>query len=89
MGSPWAFAGACAVVLGWASLGPIFDFSQAWQLVINSGTTIATFLMVFLIQNSQNRDTFEIKTMLKEMVKDISEVDDRKVAETIKNEASR
>lgn len=87
MGSPWAFAGACTIVLVWGAVGPLFDFSESWQLFINSGTTIATFLMVFLIQNSQNRDTFEIKTMLREMVKDIPEVDDRKIAETIEDEA--
>ena len=56
-GSPTAFAAAAAVVVAWALLGPVFGFSHVWQLTINTGTTIITFLIVFLIQNSQNRDT--------------------------------
>src|SRR5215212_10767530 len=56
MGSPWAFIAAVLLILGWAIGGPLFGFSEAWQLVINTGTTIITFLMVFLIQNTQNRD---------------------------------
>ena len=56
-GSPTAFAAAAAVVVAWALSGPVFGFSDAWQLTINIGTTIITFLIVFLIQNSQNRDT--------------------------------
>src|ERR1041385_6758644 len=56
VGSPWAFAIAVGVVVVWALTGPIFRFSDTWQLVINTGTTIITFLMVFLIQNTQNRD---------------------------------
>jgi len=55
-GSPWAFLVASLVVLLWALTGPLFHFSDSWQLVINTGTTIATFLTVFLIQNAQNRD---------------------------------
>src|SRR3954453_5536371 len=55
-GSAYAFCGACIVVAVWALTGPVFHFSDTWQLVINTGTTIVTFLMVFLIQNSQNRD---------------------------------
>jgi low affinity Fe/Cu permease len=55
-GTFWAFFGAVAVILAWAASGPIFGFSAQWQLVINSTTTIATFLMVFIIQNTQNRD---------------------------------
>ena len=54
--SAWAFLAACTVVVVWAVTGPVFGFSDAWQLVINTGTTIVTFLMVFLIQNTQNRD---------------------------------
>src|SRR5258706_5710729 len=63
MWSGWAFFGAISVIIGWAGLGPIFHFSDSWQLVINTGTTIITFLMVFLIQNTQNRDakTFHLK----------------------------
>lgn len=56
LGSKWAFAGAGLVIVTWAAVGPIFHFSDTWQLVINTGTTIVTFLMVFLIQNTQNRD---------------------------------
>ena len=56
-GSSWAFGLAFGVVLVWAVTGPFFGFSDTWQLVINTGTTIVTFLMVFLIQNTQNRDT--------------------------------
>src|SRR5262245_53335504 len=54
-GSPWAFALAILVVLTWAATGPLFGYSDTWQLVINTGTTIVTFLTVFLIQNAQNR----------------------------------
>ncbi|MBV9455801.1 MAG: low affinity iron permease family protein [Rubrobacter sp.] len=57
LGSSWAFSAAVAVIVVWAVTGPIFHFSNTWQLIINTGTTIVTFLMVFLIQNSQNRDS--------------------------------
>jgi len=56
-GKPGAFVGAAAIIVLWMLSGPIFDFSDTWQLVINTGTTIITFLMVVLIQNTQNRDT--------------------------------
>ena len=56
VGSAWAFIFAVAIILVWAITGPIFHFSDTWQLIINTGTTIVTFLMVFLIQNTQNRD---------------------------------
>ena len=56
-GRPRAFALALGIVIVWAVSGPLFDWSEVWQLVINTGTTIVTFLMVFLLQNSQNRDT--------------------------------
>src|SRR5947209_20329556 len=56
VGSAWAFALALAVILVWVITGPVFGFSDTWQLAINTGTTIVTFLMVFLIQNTQNRD---------------------------------
>lgn len=68
-GCPKAFLGAFAVVLVWAVTGPIFGFSDTWQLVINTGTTIVTFLMVFLIQNSQNRDTAAIHLKLDELIR--------------------
>src|SRR5437773_12465844 len=57
LGSAWAFAGAVLVILVWVLTGPTFHFSDTWQLVINTATTVVTFLMVFLIQNTQNRDT--------------------------------
>ncbi len=67
-GSSPAFAGAVGVVIVWALLGPIFHFSDTWQLVINTGTTIVTFLMVFLIQRAQNKDSLAIHLKLNEIV---------------------
>jgi low affinity Fe/Cu permease len=67
-GSPWAFGACLAVVVVWAASGPLFGFSDTWQLVINTGTTIVTFLMVFLIQNTQNRDGVAIQTKLDELI---------------------
>jgi low affinity Fe/Cu permease len=67
-GSTSAFALACAVVLVWALTGPIFDYSDTWQLVINTGTTIVTFLMVFLIQRTQNKDSLAVQLKLNELV---------------------
>jgi low affinity Fe/Cu permease len=72
-GHPSAFLCAVVVVLGWAFTGPLFGFSDTWQLVINTGTTIITFLMVFLIQNSQNRDTIAIHVKLDELVRAVKE----------------
>jgi len=69
VGSPWAFILAAATVLGWAITGPFFGFSSTWQLVINTGTTIITFLMVFLIQNTQNRDNQAIQLKLDELIR--------------------
>jgi low affinity Fe/Cu permease len=66
---PWAFALACGVVLIWAVSGPLFRFSDTWQLVINTGTTIITFLMVFLIQNTQNRDAIALHLKLDEIIR--------------------
>ncbi len=68
-GSPVAFLLCVAAVLIWAATGPIFRFSETWQLVINTGTTIVTFLMVFLIQNTQNRDGLAIQTKLDELIR--------------------
>jgi low affinity Fe/Cu permease len=67
-GHPAAFLLALAVVIAWVATGPIFGYSDTWQLVINTGTTIVTFLMVFLIQNTQNRDTLAIQLKLSELV---------------------
>jgi len=67
-GHPYTFLLAVAVVVAWIVTGPIFDYSDTWQLVINTGTTIVTFLMVFLIQNTQNRDTLAVQLKLSELV---------------------
>ena len=67
-GHPVSFLLACAVVLVWIVTGPMFDYSDTWQLVINTGTTIVTFLMVFLIQNTQNRDMLTVQLKLSELV---------------------
>ena len=67
-GSSTSFIIAAALVLGWAASGPFFDFSETWQLVINTGTTIITFLMVFLIQKSQNKDSKAIQLKLNELI---------------------
>ncbi len=68
-GSPQAFLVCVAAVVLWAASGPIFKFSETWQLVINTGTTIVTFLMVFLIQNTQNRDGLAVQTKLDELIR--------------------
>jgi low affinity Fe/Cu permease len=69
VGSAWAFLIAVAVIIGWAVSGPMFQFTDTWQLVINTGTTIVTFLMVFLIQNTQNRDARAIHLKLDELIR--------------------
>ncbi|HEY1011224.1 MAG TPA: low affinity iron permease family protein [Herpetosiphonaceae bacterium] len=69
VGSPWAFIAAVAIIAIWAVTGPIFGFSDTWQLIINTGTTIVTFLMVFLIQNTQNRDAKAIHLKLDELLR--------------------
>ena len=68
-GRPWAFALAAAVIVTWLVTGPLFHFSDTWQLVINTGTTIITFLMVFLIQNTQNRDAEAVQVKLDELLR--------------------
>jgi low affinity Fe/Cu permease len=68
-GHPITFGTAVAVILVWAATGPIFGYSDTWQLVINTGTTIVTFLMVFLIQNSQNRDAAAMQAKLDELLR--------------------
>ena len=68
-GSPGTFLVAVLLILVWAGTGPVFGYSETWQLVINTGTTIVTFLMVFLIQNSQNRDSYALQTKLDELIR--------------------
>ena len=68
-GQPWAFIIAASVIIVWAVTGPLFHWSDTWQLVINTGTTIVTFLMVFLIQNAQNRDASAIQAKLDELIR--------------------
>ena len=69
LGSAWAFAGAVLVIAVWLLTGPTFHFSDTWQLIINTATTIITFLMVFLIQNTQNRDAKAVHLKLDEMIR--------------------
>jgi low affinity Fe/Cu permease len=86
-GSPQAFIAAVAIIVIWALSGPVFGYSDTWQLVINTGTTIVTFLMVFLIQNTQNRDSKAMQLKLDELIRvtpgaharllDIEELSDR------------
>jgi low affinity Fe/Cu permease len=68
-GRPMTFTIAVAVIIVWAATGPVFGFSDTWQLIINTGTTIITFLMVFLIQNTQNRDSEAIQVKLDELIR--------------------
>jgi len=79
LGSKWAFAGAGLIIVVWAAVGPIFRFSDTWQLVINTGTTIVTFLMVFLIQNTQNRDARAINLKLNELIRAIDKARDQMI----------
>jgi low affinity Fe/Cu permease len=79
VGSPWAFTLAIVVIVAWAVTGPIFHYSDTWQLVINTGTTIVTFLMVFLIQKTQNRDSKAIHLKLDELIRCIKGARDEMV----------
>jgi low affinity Fe/Cu permease len=72
LGSAWAFAVAIVIIVVWALTGPMFHFSDTWQLIINTGTTIVTFLMVFLIQNTQNRDAKAVHLKLDEIIRALS-----------------
>jgi low affinity Fe/Cu permease len=76
-GKPIAFLMASAVIIVWAVSGPLFHYSDTWQLVINTGTTIVTFLMVFLIQNTQNRDTQALQLKLSELILAMEGADNR------------
>jgi low affinity Fe/Cu permease len=88
-GTPGTFALCIVVIVIWALTGPLFGFSDSWQLIINTGTTIVTFLMVFLIQNTQNRDTREVHLKLDELIRsnkharnlllDLEELDDKQL----------
>jgi len=72
VGSSWSFLLAVTIIIVWAITGPMFHYSDTWQLIINTGTTIVTFLMVFLIQNTQNRDNKAIHLKLDELIKGVS-----------------
>src|SRR5947199_9987525 len=76
LGSAWAFAGALLVILVWILTGPTFHFSDTWQLIINTATTVITFLMVFLIQNTQNRDAKAMHLKLDELIRPIKDAGD-------------
>jgi low affinity Fe/Cu permease len=73
MGSAWAFGTALALVIAWAVTGPLFHYSAGWQLTINTATTIVTFLMVFLIQHTQNRDAQVTQLKLDELIRAVAE----------------
>jgi low affinity Fe/Cu permease len=79
LGSRWAFAGAVLVIVLWSVSGPVFHYSDTWQLAINTGTTIVTFLMVFLIQNTQNRDARAINLKLNELIRSIDKARDQMI----------
>ncbi len=72
LGTAWAFMGAVAIIVVWGLTGHIFHYSDTWQLIINTGTTIVTFLMVFLIQNTQNRDSKAIQLKLDELIRSVA-----------------
>jgi low affinity Fe/Cu permease len=69
LGTPWSFLFAVGTILVWLATGPLFHFSDTWQLIVNTGTTVITFLMVFLIQNTQNRDAKAIHLKLDELIR--------------------
>ncbi|HVY50698.1 MAG TPA: low affinity iron permease family protein [Devosia sp.] len=76
-GRPLTFSAACALILIWAISGPIFQFSETWQLVVNTATTIITFLMVFVLQNTQNRDGEAVQAKLDELIFALRGADNR------------
>jgi low affinity Fe/Cu permease len=86
VGTPWAMFGAALVVVAWALTGPIFGFSDTWQLVINTATTIVTFLMVFAIQTSQNREATAMNIKLDELIRAHPSARNRLMAEEVASE---
>ena len=86
-GRPLTFIACCALVLVWALSGPAFRFSDTWQLVINTGTTIITFLMVFLIQNTQNRESSALHAKLDELIRAVEKAQDRYIGLERRSEA--
>jgi len=79
-GKPVTFAAACVLIVAWAIVGPIFHYSETWQLVVNTATTIITFLMVFVLQNTQNRDGEAVQAKLDELIYALKEADNKFVA---------
>ena len=79
-GHPAAFGAACALIVLWGLSGPLFDFSEGWQLVINTATTIITFLMVFVLQTTQNRDGEAVQAKLDELILAVEAADNRFIA---------
>ena len=77
VGSVWAFGISVGILIFWGATGPRFHFSDTWQLVINTGTSVVTFLMVFLIQNTQNRDTMALQLKLSELILAVNEAENR------------
>jgi low affinity Fe/Cu permease len=89
-GSPWAFCGACVVIAAWACTGPFLGFSDTWQLVANTGTTLITFLMVFVLQNTQNTDSRAIHLKLDEVIASLENASNRVIdAEHLSDEQLR
>lgn len=78
-GSYWAFIVACFLIIAWFASGPFFHFSDTWQLAINTGTTVVTFLMVFIIQQSSNKDTAAMQIKLDEIIRAIEKADNEKI----------
>ena len=79
-GSVWAFAAALTLILLWGILGPVFHYSDTWQLVVNTATTIVTFLMIFLVQNTQNRDARALHLKLDELIRHVKGARDNLIA---------
>ena len=79
VGSKWAFGIALLLIMAWALTGPLFQYSDTWQLVVNTATTIITFLMVFLIQNTQNRDAKALHLKLDEVIRAIQRADNQMI----------